>query len=162
LRVPSFDMVMRYAQGIGLVICGMVIGSAVFMMIYQHNFNELIKLNVSLQTEIEDLQSRIEGLSKDKDHSNSINTIQVSIEKSDEKIDEIIQNELRNRVKKSLNSLVGQSADTIDPRMARELFGEKLYPNIHDRDYIVNIRTMLISQGTLHIWISIEVYQKVN
>ncbi len=162
MRAPSLAILMRYAQSIGLLIAGAVIGCAVFMVVYQHNFNELILYNVSLQTEIEDLQTQLNALSEDRNQHSTIHAIQIEIEKAEPKLETFIENEIKNRVKRSLGSLVGQSSDTLNPAMARELFGEKLYPDIRDKDYIVNIRTMLVSQGTLHIWVSVRMYQKVN
>lgn len=157
MRVPQFEHFGRGAQLFGVLLLGMVIGSAVYHSIYHHNFNLLLKRIGSLEEQLNNYKDEVEKLDKLKQTQTVIRRLLVHFEPdSDRKeLDEIVGNELRKRLKKDLSVLIGRDMYRIgsDGQLARQLLHQKLYTDVHGNDYRVDIKTMLVVDGVLQLWV---------
>ncbi|MFS1511809.1 hypothetical protein VQL36_05140 [Chengkuizengella sp. SCS-71B] len=160
MRVPSIARFLKYMQAIALIVSGMIIGAAAHMIIYQHNMQEMFKINETIRQENKDLLSKIEGLEKYKDSNTVIHSIIIKIhEDKDEKpLDDLIKNDIKNEVSEDLKVLKGKQVSIIykDPDYVKQLYGRKTYINVHEKDYVVEIQYMYIVYGEVTFWISVE------
>lgn len=62
MKIPARDWFNPYMRAIGLIAAGMVIGSALFMSIYQHNFSILSDDNERLISENHEIRKELEPL----------------------------------------------------------------------------------------------------
>ncbi|WP_128894688.1 hypothetical protein [Longirhabdus pacifica] len=165
MKLPSFYPIMRRLQFISIFICGMIVGAAVFMVLYQHNMEEMFTINDSLKSELGELQALNDDLTKYKGKENIIRSIIVNVEDEDEEeaLEEVIKNELKARVLKDLQFLKGLSISKIipttdnTPQTLKKLYN-KLHTNIHENNYVVQIETIIAIHGELRIWIVAKEY----
>ncbi|NBI28274.1 hypothetical protein [Chengkuizengella marina] len=160
MRVPSITRFLKYMQAIALIVSGMIIGAAVYMIIYQHNMQEMFKINETIRQENKDLLSKIEGLEKYKDSNTVIHSIIIKIQedKDKEPLDDLIKNDIKNEVSDDLKVLKGKQVSIIykDPDYVKQLYGRKTYINVHERDYVVEIQYMFVVYGEVTFWITVE------
>ncbi|MDP5274406.1 hypothetical protein [Chengkuizengella axinellae] len=160
MRVPSISRFLKYLQAIALIISGMIIGAAIYMIIYQHNMQVLFKMNETIRQENKDLLSKIEGLEKYKDSNTVINSIVINIQEKEDKepLDDLIKNDIKDLVREDLKVLKGKQVSLIykDPDYIRQLYGRKNYPNVHEKAYVVEIQNMFIVYGEATFWIHVE------
>ncbi|MFD2671448.1 hypothetical protein [Marinicrinis sediminis] len=166
MRVPSAAVWGRYVRAFALLICGGIIGSSVFMMIYQHNMDELIDMHMHAKERIRDLLMESEDLKKYKDQQTIIRTIMVKIEESSgqEPLPEVVKNELRAKVHQDLQFLKGQPIVKIipnsdnAPQTLKHLY-HKVHSNIHGNNYQVTISTMIVVYGELRVWVRADEFE---
>ncbi|CAM3450025.1 hypothetical protein [Marinicrinis lubricantis] len=169
MRVPPFQLFYRYLRYIALLLCGCIIGSAVFMVLFQHNMEELIQMNEVLKTEKKKLLIQIDGLEKYKDKEALIRSTQIWIEQSanEEPLPESVKGELIERVSNDLQFLIGEPILKIipnshnAPQTMKHLY-HKIHTNVQDKDYIVTISTVIIVYGEMRIWIKAQEYNSTT
>jgi dipeptide/tripeptide permease len=160
MRVPNFSQWVAWSQAFALLVCGMIIGAALFMLVYQHNMNEILAANDTLRREKNELLDKIKDLEKYKNQHTVIKSIVVDIEDdpNEEAISEVIKNKIIENVKTALSVFKGKPisylADTHTSQIARTLFGERRIPNIHDRDYIVEIKSIIVVYDEMKVRIT--------
>jgi len=68
--------------------------------------------------------------------------------------------EIRRRLLKDLTGLKGRNVFHIDKysKLIEGLLAHKIYPNIQSKNYTVLLRTMLVTEGVLHIWIDASLF----
>jgi transcription initiation factor TFIIIB Brf1 subunit/transcription initiation factor TFIIB len=161
MRVPPFERYEKSLVGAGLFLVGLIVGCALFMTIYQRNFSLLSIQNQQMRTEIESLKTTNENLSfkQKKATQTVIHSIKVVFERKNEpaKLDEISENELRKKIAQDLQFLNGKAIARIkeDPLLYRNLIDGKTYHAIHERDYIVYVRTLLVVEAELTVTINV-------
>lgn len=166
MKVPDFRQFVAWSRAIALVLCGMIIGAAVFMLIYQHNMNEVLTANDTLRREKNELMTKIADLEKYKNQHTVIKSIVIDIEDDPEapEISKVIKNKIIESVKDALSVLKGKEisyfANTDTSQLARILFGERRLSNIHERDFIVEIKTMIIVYDELKVRITAKEWKK--
>src|SRR5690606_14129858 len=100
-KVPTWSQFVRWVQTVALLLAGAIIGAAVFLAIYHHNFNEMFITNYELKEENNKLKEEIETINKFKNQETIIHQIVVEIESNPEKpLDILIQSKLKERVAK--------------------------------------------------------------
>jgi hypothetical protein len=161
VRVPPFERYVRFLSGLGLMLAGAVIGSALFMGIYQQNFNFLVMENEKLRSENKQLAEEVDTLNKYKNRQSMISKINVNVEKTGDEgasLSESIETEIRGRVYDDLKVLLGQPIATItaNPLIFQNLVDKKIYANVYEKDYIVSLKTMLVTPGQLTVWVTIR------
>lgn len=167
MRAPNTQRFRRYSQAIALVCAGMIIGAAVHMLLYQHNMAEILTMYEKIKAEKQNLTRKIEDLEKYKDNNSVIKTIVVDIEEPlDEKegtLTEMEKNQIISQVQKSLSVVKGtpisRLTETNTPKIFRTLFGQKRISNINDKEFLVEIKTMIVIYSELKIRITVSPYK---
>ena len=163
MRVPPFHMVARWLQGIGLFVAGGIVGSAVFMIVAQHNFNELYDMYVPIKKERDSLLEDIESLKKYKDRQSVIKTVTVYLEgtgAADASKDKTVAGEITKRAEKDLSLFIGRTSGSVDPVFVRNLFARSFYSGIYEKDYVVRLTAMTVVGSELTVWIEAKEYLK--
>lgn len=95
---------MKWLPGIGLLISGMVIGSAAYMSVHQNNFSLLVERNTVLQDENDSLKKEIQNLNKFKNSQSVIKKLTVRYESPSPSVplDPVVEQELKQQVLKKL------------------------------------------------------------
>jgi hypothetical protein len=166
MRVPQFERYEKTLVGAGLFLVGLIVGCALFMSIYQHNFSILSIQNQQMRIEIEDLEdtNRNLNLNHKKRDQPLIHSIKVAFEQKAEasKLDEVSENELRKKVTKDLQFLHGTDIRKIkeDPLLYRNLLEGKTYHAIRERDYTINVRTLMAIDDELTVILNVVAVRK--
>ncbi|MNI04121.1 Sporulation membrane protein YtrI [compost metagenome] len=160
MRVPPFGQYQRFLAGFGLFISGAVIGSAIYMSIHQQQFSVMYVQMHKYQEENAKLKQDVESLNKYRSKQSLISTVHVYLQNQDdtEPFTEDIQQEIEGDVKKELKIVVGQKASyVIDARpLYEKLISQKSY-QIHDKHYLVEVKSMVLVQSELSVWITAKV-----
>lgn len=157
MRVPDWRLYARWSQAFALVISGMIIGAAIFMVLYQHNMNELLNDYDTMRHHNEELEVKIKDLQKYQNDQNLILSIQVDIEEStdEEELSDVVRNKIKEEVRKDLDIFKGKPvtmiSDSDTSQVTRTLFGKKRLSNIMEKDYEAEIKTMVLVHGELTV-----------
>ncbi|TVX94564.1 hypothetical protein FPZ44_04150 [Paenibacillus agilis] len=149
----------RLFQGAALFIVGAITGAAVYHGIFLHQIDELIMRNLDLQDRLAHYKAEAEALLKYKNRSTVIKSITMHIyESAEEKMSPSDETELRKRLLKDLDGLKGRNVYQIDEyvKLIEGLLTRKLYTNVHHQNYVVTLRTMLVTEGVLHVWVDVK------
>ncbi|MCY9514905.1 hypothetical protein [Paenibacillus apiarius] len=160
------NTVPRWLSDTALVLVGIVIGAAVYHAVYLHQFNQLMMMNMDLKDRLVQYQAKTEDLLRYKNHKTIIRSIDLHIYKSssDADIPQADETEIRRRLLKDLAGLKGRDAFQIDEysKLVEGLLARKIYPDINAKDYTVQMRTMLLTEGVLHVWVDVKTYLPTN
>jgi hypothetical protein len=159
--VPPFERYRGLLSGFGLLICGGVIGSAVFMSIFQHNFSILKMNNDRLAVENKRLTQDNLALTKFKNRQSVISKVDIHLAgygNGTAALDKAVELALLDRIRSDLQVVVGQplSAVTANPQLYQNLIDRKVYYNLYEKDYIVYLKTMLLSPSQLTVWVTVS------
>ncbi|MFE5318810.1 hypothetical protein ACFQ88_08880 [Paenibacillus sp. NPDC056579] len=163
MKVPPFEHYTGLLKSTGLVISGIIIGSALFLSLYHHHLNTVIIKNRELQAENEQLLTDLNDFKKTRNQQSTINQIDIVVEPGDlNPLDKVTMQELEKRVRNELSVIKGQKIATFaeTPHVYQRLLSKKTYHNILDKDYVVNIKTMLLIHTELKVWVTAEVFKK--
>jgi cell division protein FtsL len=166
MRVPQFERYEKTLIGAGLFLVGLIVGCALFMSIYQHNFSLLFLQNQQMHEEINNLKAtnRDLNLNHKKADQPLIHSIKVAFEQKAEasKLDEVSENELRKKITKDLQFLYGTDIRKIkaEPLLYRNLLEGKTYHAIRERDYTINVRTLIAIDDELTFTINVVMIRK--
>jgi hypothetical protein len=166
MRVPQFERYEKTLVGAGLFLVGLIVGCALFMGIYQHNFSILSIQNQQMRIEIDNLEdiNRNLNLNHKKRDQPLIHSIKVAFEQKVEasKLDEVSENELRQKIVQDLQFLNGTDMRNIkkEPLLYRNLLEGKTYHAIRERDYIINVRTLIAIDDELTFTLNVTVIRK--
>jgi hypothetical protein len=157
LRVPPFERYSRMMAGFGLFLSGMIVGSAVYMSIYQHNFSLLyVKLHKYQEENAKLLQDK-EDWNKNKNKQTVINTVNVYVDNapSEQRLTEDIQAEIEKDVKLDLKLVIGQKINNFKEarQLYEQLISQKTYV-VHEKKYQVQVKSILLIQTELSLWIT--------
>lgn len=161
MRVPHFRQFAKYSQAFALVLCGIIIGAASYMIVYQHNMNVLAEENDTLQKEINNLEEDIQSLDKYKDNDQVIKKVLVEIEDDpDITLDQVTSNEIKERVRKKFNVLIGKKIEYLanpdTTQILRMLFGEHRLSDVQGYDYIAEVHSIIVLYSELKVRISVK------
>jgi hypothetical protein len=166
MRVPQFERYEKSLVGAGLFIVGLIVGCALFMIIYQNNFSLLSIQNEQMHTEITNLKedNRRYNLKQKKSAQPILQSIKVAFERKTEasKLDEITENELRQKIIQDLQFLNGADIRKIkdEPLLYRNLLEGKTYHAIRERDYTVYVRTLIVVNDELTVTLNVVPIRK--
>jgi hypothetical protein len=142
-------------------VCGVIVGSAVYSALRMKIVDQVILENIKLQDQLatmkKDLQ-QVQQLRKE----NVIRNIVFYIEEPQGKpaLDILTETELKKRLEKDLKIFLGRSIYKIgsDSQLARNLLEQKIYDHIGDKDYAVSVKTMLVVDSVLQVWVEAKVH----
>ena len=162
MRVPQFNRFVRSMYTFGVFTLGTIMGIALFNGVYHYQLNALYVQIGELGSTIDEKQREIDQLNLFKDKHTVIQTIQVYIE--DEKLagglelDARTQTDLKRRIVADLGVFLGRSIYEIDSeaKMARVLLDRKLYLNVFEKDYSMEVKTMLVVDNQLKVWVKVS------
>jgi hypothetical protein len=157
LRVPPFERYRRFFAGFGLLLAGAIMGSAVFMGIYQRNFNLMYVKMHNYQEENAKLLQDIDSLNKTRNKQTLVNFINVYLqnEGNEEPLGADIQKEIEGDVQKELKLVIGQKAAYVrDSRALYERLISQKILTVHDKKYTVQVKSMILVQTELSVWIT--------
>lgn len=168
MRVPPFDRFVRGLQFVGVLTLGMIIGAILYNSLYLAQFQALVSLKSELEVKLEQNEQDIKYLKQFKNQHTVIKSILPRIEKEAgqnagrPELDQVTEAELIKRIKEDLNSFLGQSIYEIDSdaKFARKLLEKKVYMDVYNKDYTIEVKTILVVDNVLHVWIKVRDYTK--
>jgi len=144
----------------------MVVGCVIYNAIFHTSYNILWVNNQALRLEIEQYQNDIKTLKKYENQSTVIREIKIRTEESKTKenntdLDPVTLKAILSQIATDLEAMRGRSMFDIDTdsKLARLLLDGKLYI-VREKEYTVKIRTMLVMEGVLQIWVEIRPYKR--
>ncbi|MCC3381598.1 hypothetical protein ACFQ5D_07175 [Paenibacillus farraposensis] len=155
MRVPPFERLRPFMQISSVFVLGMIAGGMVYNVIWHVSFNELWKNNQDLQFRLQQAQEDNKTLRKYSNRQTVVKEIKlIAEETSAEKIDSINLKELLRRVIRDLEVLRGRDMFEIDSdsKLVRMLLNQKKY-TVRDKEYTIQVKTMLVMEGVLQIWL---------
>lgn len=165
MRLPPFER-FNYLLGMtGSFLVGAIIGAIVLNALHTVQFEAYYHDRVELQGKIIQYEQDIHNLSQYKSQHTVIKSLKLKIE--DEineaarpKLDALTQSELLKQVREDLSILIGQSIYDIDSnaQFARKILEKKVYRNIFDQDFTIELKTVLLVDNTLQVWMSVRKY----
>jgi len=157
MRIPSFDRFQKFMQVTAFFVCGMIVGSAVYSALKNSIVDRIVLENYELKDQVESLRKDLLFAHQVRKENviRSIVAIFVHEQGEADTIDILTENELKKRLKEDLDIFIGRSIYTIntDSAFARKLLNTKVYDQIEGQDYDVIIRTMLVVDGVLQVWV---------
>ncbi|UKS24340.1 hypothetical protein LOZ80_22240 [Paenibacillus sp. HWE-109] len=129
------------------------------MSIHQHTYNQLyVEMHKYLE-ENRELRLDIENLNKTRNKQSLINIINVHLlpKNQDDLISEDIQKEIEGDVKNELKLAIGQKATYVkdsQPLYERLITGRTYI--LHDKKYIVEVKSIVLIQTELTVWITAQ------
>ncbi|GIP38255.1 hypothetical protein J31TS4_15350 [Paenibacillus sp. J31TS4] len=166
MRVPPFERYTRWMAGFGLFLCGMIVGSAVFMAIFQQTSTILSVRNKELSKQVEELKTNLDTVNKNRTKQAYIGAITVHLVREDaaggDSLDEQTAIELEKRVSRDLKPISGKPVAELrkDPLLYMRLIEDKLYPGVFDRDYQVHVKSLAIVQSDLTVWVTASAWKR--
>lgn len=161
MRVPSFQRFGRFMQVVAFFVCGMVVGSAVYSALENDQVDQLMRENYELKDQLTTTNKDLEQIQELR-KGNVIRIIVPFIEAPQDgaSIDVVTEKELKDRLKSDLKIFIGRSIYKIgsDSQLARNLLEQKIYDNIGDIDYEVSLKTILVVDGVLQVWVEAKVH----
>lgn len=165
MRVPPFSRFRRFTQISAIFVLGIVVGAVIYNAIYHVGFNVLWLHNQDLRVQIEQYQKDIQTLKKYNNTSTVIREIKIRSEESKSKedtpLDPVTIKLILSQMGTDLEPMRGRSMFDIDTdsKLVRLLLDGKLYI-VRDKEYSVKIRTMLVMEGVLQIWVEITPFKR--
>ncbi|MCE3200067.1 hypothetical protein [Paenibacillus sonchi] len=166
MRVPPFRQYRRFSQLSAIFVLGMVAGSIMYNAIFHMGYNVLWLNNQDLRVQIEQYRKDIQTLKKYNNTSTVIREIKLRTEDSKVKegaaaLDPVTVKEIIRKMSTDLEPMRGRSMFDIDTdgKLARLLLDGKIYI-VREKEYAVRIRTMLVMEGVLQIWVEISPYRR--
>ncbi len=166
MRIPPFQRFTRAMQLAGIFITGLLIGAITYHTIHIVQLETLLNERTELHTKLLQYQDDIKLLNQFKNQHTVIKSVQPRIEKEvgshsqRPHLDKLTESEIIKRIKEDLSSFLGQSIYEIDSnaQFARKLLERKVYKDIFDKDYTIEIKTVLVVDNTLQVWLTVRNY----
>ncbi|MEX1029299.1 MAG: hypothetical protein WDZ91_04535 [Paenibacillaceae bacterium] len=162
MKIPTSDWFKPYMRAIGLVAAGMVIGGALFMSIYQHNFSILNDDNQRLMSENQEIRRELEPLIRKQNNKITVRQIRVHIQSiaGDNPLEEAIVSELRRALQRDLELLRGTTIDSVADSLivAKGIIRRKIYRLPGDKEYTLDIPMIIVKNSELTIWAEARPY----
>jgi uncharacterized protein with ATP-grasp and redox domains len=167
LRVPPFEYYTNLLKTFGLLISGGIIGSAIFLGIYKNNLNLVIEQNRDLKKERSELLEKIETQNKIRNKQSVISEIEVVVlsdNKGNKQLDKITKNEIERKVELDLKVVIGQKIASFEenPEIYEKLISQRIYHDITQKDYKINVKSMVLTQTKLKVWVIAEEWDKTS
>ncbi|WP_435921801.1 hypothetical protein [Paenibacillus sp. DYY-L-2] len=156
---PTLKGFKRFMQLAAVFMLGMIAGSIAFNVVYQTSYNKLWIENKDLQIQLYQAEEDNKTLKKYQKSSTVIKEIKIRVEERDPPLDSLAVKEVVRQLHEELEVLRGRSMFEIDTdaKMARILLNKKIYA-VRDNEYAIQIKTMLVSEGVLQVWVDVRPY----
>ena len=165
MRVPPFERFRRLSSSLGILVLGAFVGAALFSGIYEAKFEALVNQIVELEEQLGLYEAEIRKLTHYKNRHSVIQSVVLHIEENrsangrELPLDAVTEALVKKQLKVDLSVFEGRSIYDIDSeaRLARLLLDRKVYRGKDEIEYVVEIRTMLVVDNTLRVWVSASV-----
>lgn len=155
MRVPNFQQLAGWSQNLGFFFAGMIVGAAVFMLMYMDNFDYLVQQREILSEENNHLTEQLEA------HNNMTNpTLLKSIDiilqnpPSYPDLDDVTTTQLQKLAREELKFMIGQRVSRLEPEYIKRLFGKKVFTLEDSKaSYVVEINSIFIADGAMRVWL---------
>lgn len=141
-------------------------GAVIYNAIFHVGYNVLWLQNQDLRVDIEQYQEDIKTLKKYNNTSTVIREIKIRSEESKAQegstpVDPVTLKLILSEIRSDLEPMRGRSMFDIDTdsKLVRLLLDGKLYI-VREKEYSVKIRTMLVMEGVLQIWVEISPFKR--
>lgn len=165
MRLPPFDRFVRGLQLVGVLVVGIIIGAIIANVLHAAYFEAFYKLRSELEAKLTQYEQDIQNLSQYKSQHTVIKSLKLRFEdESNEgarpRLDALTEKELMKQVRDDLSIFIGQSIYDIDSnaQFARKLLEKKIYTGVLDNDFTIELKTVLLVDNTLQIWMSVRKY----
>lgn len=153
MRVPDFKRYRRFMHSLAFFVCGMIVGAAVFNAMIIDQTNRIMTQNYEIKEQLNLAEKQLQANRQ----VSVIRSIVVFVLKPDDKtaLDAVSEVQLKKAIEKDLAILTGRSIYDIgsDAELVRKLLEDKVYTDIGGKDLEVNIRTMLVADSVLQVWV---------
>jgi len=168
VRVPPFEKFVRAMQLVGVFMLGLIIGALVYHSLYVVQIDKLVNQRSELLAKIIQYEDDIQQLNQYKNKHTVIKSILPRIENETNQqtqrpnLDKVTEAELIKRIKEDLSSFLGQSIYEIDSnaQFARRMLERRVYTDVYEKDYAIEIKTMLVVDNLLYVWITVRTHIK--
>ncbi|RAP75497.1 hypothetical protein [Paenibacillus montanisoli] len=167
MRVPPFERYTRLVQAAAYIVLGAILGAMAYHAVFFMNFNALRDSYTSLEDKLNEYEDRIEKLNKFRDQHTVIQSIlPILLDSKDPKwpeiTDESVKSALKAKLKKDLDALVGTSIYKINANaeLAWKLLDGKMYTIEGNKEFTVEIRTILVVDNVLQVWFRAKAYDR--
>ncbi|ANY74834.1 hypothetical protein [Paenibacillus ihbetae] len=157
MRVPPPHRFRPFYQAASIFVLGMIVGSIVYNSLYHAAYNKLWETNLAQQLQITQYEDDIATLKKYNKQTTVVREIKIRSEENiSAPLDPLISKEIVKLMSEDLAVLRGRSVFDIDTdsKLTRSLLNDKIY-TVREKDYKVQIRTMLVVDGVLQIWFTV-------
>ncbi|WP_219836005.1 hypothetical protein [Paenibacillus sp. R14(2021)] len=159
MRVPPFERYARFTQAVAFLVLGSILGAMAYHAVFFMNFDALRNTNTELEDKLIDYEDRIEKLNQFKNQHTVVKSIlPIMLDKSESSsvniLDEQTKLLLKTQLKKDLSVFLGTSIYKINSNaeLARLLLDRKIYTVEGNKEYTVEIHTMLVVDNVLQVW----------
>ncbi|MHA6485227.1 hypothetical protein ACX1C1_25380 [Paenibacillus sp. strain BS8-2] len=165
MRLPAFDKYINAMRMLGTFLVGAIVGAVVLHSLFVAQFESNYNTLNALEAKLEQYEEDIKKLKLYKNQHTVIKSIQIRVlEESDRatKLDRMTEMELAKRLKEDLSILIGRSIYDIDAdaNLARKLLESKIYADVSGKDYGVELKTVLLADNVLQVWMSARLKAK--
>lgn len=156
MRVPPIEIIGRWLRGIGLLISGAIIGAAVFMAIYQYNYNILVTENVGMRTKIKQLEENLAN--SEKYRNETIKSVEVHFVQDDGlPEDKVIQSRIEGLAWADLKEIwLGKDVEDFEDFQDIKKLYARRFNSVVKNDYEVRIDSFVVVYSNLHVWITVK------
>ncbi|MFC6331657.1 hypothetical protein ACFP56_03410 [Paenibacillus septentrionalis] len=165
MRLPPFERYVHFLGMSGSFIVGAIVGAIILNTLHAVQFEAYYNERVNLQAKMMQYEQDIHNLSQYKSQHTVIKSLTLRIEEESNeaarpKLDALAQSELLKLVREDLSILIGQSIYDIDSnaQFARKILEKKVYRDILGHDYTIELKTVLLVDNTLQVWMSVRKY----
>lgn len=160
MRLPPFESYWRMTGMAGVFLAGMLVGAVVLNALSVAKFEAIYNANSSLREKLEQYESELHFLNQYKNQHTVIKKLQIRLEDntglSDHStLDNATETALLRQLKEDLSIFLGRSIFDIDSdaKLARLLLERKSYLDINGKDFTVELKTVLLAENVLQIWV---------
>ncbi|MDR0266856.1 hypothetical protein [Paenibacillus sp.] len=157
MRIPPFKRYRHFTQIVAVFVLGAIVGSVVYNVVFHQSYNLLWLSNLDLESQIKQYELDIKTLKKYRTQQTVIREIKIRNEQQDPPLNPVVEKAIIVQLGKDLSVLRGESVFEIDTygKVARTLLDQKIY-KIREKEYTVEIKTMLVMEGMLQIWVDVH------
>lgn len=136
---------------------GAVVGAVVYNAIFQNSYNLLWLSNQDLESQLQQYDDDIKTLKKYRHQQTVIREIKIRSEQQEPPLDPVVEKAIIVKLGDDLDVLRGQNVFEIDTysKFVRKLLDKKIYL-VREKEYTVEIKTLLLMEGMLQIWVEIH------
>ncbi|BFH64464.1 hypothetical protein [Paenibacillus azoreducens] len=157
MRIPPFKRYRHLSQIAAVFVLGAIVGSIVYNVVFQQSFNMLWVSNQELEAQVQQYEDDIKTLKKYRYQQTVIKEIKIRTEQQDPPLDPVVDKSIVVQLRDDLSELRGKSVFEIDTysKFVRSLLDKKIY-KVRDKEYTIEIKTMLLMEGMLQIWVDVR------
>lgn len=165
MRIPPFERFVSFLSHSGVFLIGVIIGAIILNTMHAAQFEAFYNLRTEMEEKLTEYEEDIQHLSQYKSQHSVIKSLKLRIEDESNsserpKLDSLTQSELLKEVREDLSIFIGQSIYDIDSnaQFARKLLEKKVYTGILGNDYTIELKTVLLVDNTLQVWMTVRKY----